>query len=176
MTDPDSRPRPAYGEYATPEEQRSRIQQPDVTEALSAGVAPDAAPAAPASVASRPASPVNRIVTVALLAAGAVNVIFSVVSYLDIVPVIERSMQIMGIPGEFTNVAAAQTWGVVAAVLLVVGYALTALWAIRRLRAGRLSWWIPLVGAVVVYIVVSICLAVPLTSDPAFLDFMGSVG
>ncbi len=28
---PDERPRPQYGEYATPEEQRARIQQPDAT-------------------------------------------------------------------------------------------------------------------------------------------------
>jgi hypothetical protein len=105
------RPRPQYGEYATPEEQRSRIRQPDVTEALEAGIAPDGAVTTPvvpaASVTARPASPINRLVTIVLLAFGAVNVIFSVVSYLDIVPVIERAMEVMGIPGEFTNVAAA---------------------------------------------------------------------
>ena len=34
---PDERPRPQYGEYATPEEQRARIQQPDATWALETG-------------------------------------------------------------------------------------------------------------------------------------------
>ncbi|MDN3494619.1 DUF6264 family protein [Planococcus sp. APC 4015] len=177
MSDPDPRPRPEYGEYATPEEQRSRIQQPDVTEALSAGVAPEPAPpAAAASVAHRPGSPVNRIVTIGLLAAGAVNVVFSVVSYLDILPTIERSMQIMGIPGDFTNVAAAQMWGIVAAVALVIGYALTAIRSLRLLRAGRVSWWVPIVGAVITYVIVSTCLAVPLVNDPAFTSYMTSLG
>ena len=39
---PDGRPRPRFGEYASAEEQRARITQPDVTDALSAGVAPEA--------------------------------------------------------------------------------------------------------------------------------------
>lgn len=179
---PDGRDRPRYGEYASPEEQRSRIQVPDVTEALDAGVAPVApttaqVPVGPAavpaaSVAPRPVSPVNRLVTIMLLAFGAVNVIFSAFSYLDIVPVVERAMEIMGIPGEFTNVAAAQTWGVIAAVVLLAIYVLTAVLSWRVLKAGRISWWIPIVGAVVAYVIVSICLAVPLMSDPAFVGFL----
>lgn len=43
---PDRPARPEYGEYATPEEQRARIQQPDATAALSSGQSLDA-PAAP---------------------------------------------------------------------------------------------------------------------------------
>lgn len=173
------RPRPQYGEYATPEEQRSRIQQPDVTEALEAGIAPEAAatpPVMPAAyVTARPGSRVNRLVTIMLLAFGAVNVIFSVVSYLDIVPVVERAMELMGIPGEFTNVAAAQTWGLVAAVLLIVAYLLTTVLTWRVLKAGRISWWIPIVGAIVAYVVVSLCLAVPLMGDPAFVEYISTM-
>jgi hypothetical protein len=41
---PDSPARPQYGEYATAEEQRARIRQPDVTESLAAGrMAPEPA-------------------------------------------------------------------------------------------------------------------------------------
>jgi hypothetical protein len=35
---------------------------------------------------------------------------------------------------------------------------------------GRLSWWIAVVVAVVSFIVVSICLSVPLMSDPAVIE------
>jgi hypothetical protein len=53
----DPRPRPQYGEYATHEEQQARIRRPDATEALSAGIAPDApAPAADAGSAPRSGS------------------------------------------------------------------------------------------------------------------------
>ena len=47
MSDAESRPRPQYGEYATPEEQRARIQHPEVTEALQSGVAPEPEPEEP---------------------------------------------------------------------------------------------------------------------------------
>lgn len=183
----DPRPRPQYGEYATPEEQRARIRQPDVTEALEAGeavaaVAPAPAPApaeasAPAAVApaTKPRSQANRLATIALLAVGAVNVLFSVFGYLDIAPAIQRSMDVIGMPGEFTNTAAAQTWGAIAAVVLVAGYLITAIAAWRRLSAGKISWWIPLVGAVATFVIVSACLMVPLVGDPAFNAYVTSL-
>lgn len=174
----DDRPRPQYGEYATPEEQRARIQQPDITDALLSGVAPEPEPVvaeAAAQPAPRHASPLNRLVTIILLAMGAANVLISVFSYLDIVPAIEQSMELMGVSGEFTNYAVAQTWGMVAAIVLVTLYILTLSITWRVLKAGRVSWWIPLVGAVVTYAVVSACLAVPLLGDPAFTSYVTSL-
>ncbi|TQJ31694.1 DUF6264 family protein [Microbacterium sp. SLBN-146] len=184
---PDGRERPRFGEYATPEEQRSRIQQPDVTEALSTGSAPvdqvvdtpvDATPETPAPVAAsatpRPVSAVNRLATIVLLAFGAANVLFSLFSYLNLAPAIERSMDVLGVPGEFTSFDAARTWGIVAAIVLLAGYVVTAVITWRVLKAGRVSWWIPLVGAVVTFIAVSFCIAVPLMGDPAFIDFVSS--
>ena len=56
-----------------------------------------------------------------------------------------------------------------------VGYLITAYFSWRRLRAGRVSWWVPLVGAVVTYLAVYVCLAVPLLGDPAFVRFATSV-
>lgn len=176
---PDGRQRPRYGEYASPEEQRSRIQQPDVTEALSAGIAPAPAPAptsvAPASapVATRP--PADRIITIVLLAMGALNVIFSVPSFFDLGAAFASTFDAMGIPGEFTNTPAADMWGGIAGVLLLATYLITALAAWRRLRAGKLSWWIPVVGAVVAYVLIVLCLSVPLASDPAFQEYIRSM-
>ncbi|GAA1939701.1 hypothetical protein GCM10009775_34580 [Microbacterium aoyamense] len=179
---PDGRQRPRYGEYASPEEQRSRIQQPDVTDALSAGIAPAPAPApaiapgpvAPAPVAARP--PADRIITIVLLAMGAVNVVFSVPSFFDVGTAFARTFEAMGIPGDFTNTPSADMWGAIAGVLLLATYLITALAAWRRLRAGKLSWWIPVVGAVVAYVAIVICLSVPLASDPAFQEYIRSMG
>ncbi|WP_396655478.1 DUF6264 family protein [Microbacterium sp.] len=189
-TGPDGRPRPRYGEYATPEEQRARIQQPDATFALDAGItaAPTAQPAArpgisdsampgqavpgagPAGAAAR-RHPVDRIVTIALLAYGAINVVFSVISFFDLPELATRALQILGSSAEFTNVEAARVWGPIAAVVLVIGYLVTLLLALRRLRSGRLAWWVPLAGAAATYIAVYICLAVPLLGDPAFVEY-----
>ena len=166
-------PRPQYGEYATPEEQR-RL----------AGLAPvDAGPVAPVPVVAPPveAAPArqggaDRIVTIALLAYGLVNVVMTALSYLDLPTVLQQSMDILGIDGDFTNFGPARLWGGVAAVVLVVGYALTVLVAFRRLRAGKRSWWVPLVGAAVTMIVVTICVMIPMTGDPAFLAYLQAGG
>jgi hypothetical protein len=180
-----SRPRPQYGEYATPEEQQARIKQPDATWALDTGQAPEAAAAAtpqgwPVDQAAPPAVPptrgMDRIVTLALLVVGAFNVALTAISYFDLPSLANQAMQLLGMPGEFTNVDSARLWGPIAAGVLIVGYLLTAFFAWRNLRAGRLSWWIPLVGSVVTYIVVYICLAVPLLGDPAFIQYATSGG
>lgn len=173
------RPRPQYGEYATPEEQRAHIRQPDpVVVPAEAPVAPAVlpAPADAQGAASRvPAQrPFDRVITAMLLGIGAVNVFFSAQSFFDPSAAFTATMQTMGIPGEFTNTAVAQTWGGIAAVSLIAGYLITALLAWSRLRAGRLAWWIPVVGAVVTYIAVSICLMVPLAGDPAFQAYISS--
>ncbi|MEZ3159675.1 DUF6264 family protein [Microbacterium sp. BWT-B31] len=182
---PDPRPRPAYGEYATPEEQRARIKDPGAawvySPAADAVVAPEqAAPAqpvpepAPAGVRAGRPHPVDRVVTLALLAYGLINVAFTAFSFLDLASVAQQAMDLMGIEGEFTNVDAARTWGIVAAVVLVVGYVATAALSVLQLRRGRIAWWIPLAGAVATYLVVYVCLAVPLLGDPAFIGYVSN--
>lgn len=168
--------RPQYGELATPEEQRRAAGLPPIEQ--DTPVAPVAQhPVAP--VASRPAArpagqthPVDRFATIALLAYGLLNVIMAGLSYLDLPSVMNESMRLLGIEGEFTNFAAGRTWGVIAALVLAVGWALTAVLSIRRLRRGRLAWWVPLVGAVATMAVVSLCVAVPMFGDPAFADHL----
>lgn len=180
--DPEERPRPQYGEYASPEEQQARIRQPDVTDELDRGRAPVVpADAAGADAGSAPASAptagtaIDRIATAVLLGLGAVNVLFTVPGFLDLSATFARTMEAMGIPGSFTNDAAAQTWGSIAVVVLIAGFLITALASWRRLRAGRRAWWIPLVGAAVTYVIVVSCLTVPIAGDPAFQEYVATL-
>ncbi|KDA06522.1 hypothetical protein DC31_08930 [Microbacterium sp. CH12i] len=172
--------RPQYGEYATPEEQRRLAGLPPLEAATS--VTPmDASPAAPQRVqaATPPAAKprrADRIITIALLAYGLVNVIMTGMSYLDLPTVMNQSMKILGIPGEFTNFAQGKLWGTIAAVLLVIGWVITTWLSVRRLRKAKLTWWVPLVGAAVTMVVVSICIMIPMMSDPAFIAYVGSAG
>ncbi|MGF6821713.1 energy-converting hydrogenase Eha subunit C [Microbacterium sp. ZKA21] len=170
-------PRPQYGEYATPEEQRRLAGLPPVDAApvVEEPVRPVAA-AAPVSAPSARPSGADRIVTIALLAYGLVNVVMTAISYLDLPTVLQQSMDILGIEGDFTNFAPARLWGGIAAVILVIGYALTVLVAFRRLRAGKRSWWVPLVGAAVTMIVVTICIMIPMMGDPAFAAYLQTGG
>ncbi|MBW1638454.1 hypothetical protein G3H63_05075 [Microbacterium resistens] len=175
-----SDPRPQYGEYATPEEQRRRAGLPEeVTPPAAATAAPaaaapaTAAPAPTDSAAARTPRPADRLITIALLAYGLVNVIMSVISYSDVSRLMSESMRILGIDGEFTNYEQGRLWATIASIVLIVGWTATAAWAVTRLRRGRTSWWVPLVGAVVSTVLASICLSVALLGDPAFLAYLG---
>ncbi|WP_223626145.1 DUF6264 family protein [Microbacterium sp. EST19A] len=168
--------RPQYGELATPEEQRRAAGLPPLEEIVAEPVltAPASEPAVDA--APRRPHPVDRVVTVGLLAYGLFNVIFTAVSYLDLTRVMNESMRILGIDGEFTNYEQGKLWGSIAAVVLVVGWAITAWASIRRLRSAKITWWVPLVGAVVTMLITSMCLAVPMFGDPAFMSYVQNMG
>lgn len=177
MSDSDGgRARPQYGEYASAEEQRARIQTPAPEPEAVQHASPPALPAAPMwgarSPAQAPGQAANRVITVGLLVYGAVNVLLSVFSFFDLPAVIASTYRVMGISGSFENEAAARTWGIVAALVLIAGYVVTVLLSVRALRRRRVAWWIPLVGAVVTYIVVSVCIAVPMVNDPTFLSYV----
>jgi hypothetical protein len=182
VSESDARPRPQYGEYATPEEQRARIRQPDATDALSAGVAPettlDVAPAAPvqAPPVARRDRRADRIITIALLAYGLFTVVTTLPQLIDFTSFAEQWMSMAGIDATFSNAAQGRLWGSIAAVVFVVGWLATALLSWLSMRRGRLSWWIPLVGAVGTFLLASICLAIPLVTDPAIVSQLGRVG
>lgn len=171
--------RPQYGEIATPEEQRRAAGLPplDEIEPTSSEKTVEAAePVAKASVPSAQKRPVDRFATIALLAYGLINVVMTASSYLDLPTVMNEAMKILGIEGEFTNYTQGRLWGTIAAIVLVVGWALTATFSVRRLRRGKLTWWVPLVGAAVTMIAASICIAIPMMSDPAFLAYVTPAG
>ncbi len=181
----DERPRPAYGEYATPEEQRARIKQPDLTWNLEQGQDPDAvasAPAQPAGAApeARTAPPVvapakgrrlaDRVATIALLTYGLINVIGSVPSMLNYEQYLGTVLSLMNVTGQLADPAAARPWGIAAALVLAIGWLLTAVASWRSLANGRLTWWIPLVGGIVFTLASVILLVVPMANDPALMQ------
>ena len=161
--------RPQYGELATPEEQRRAAGLPPIEEIPEPVVD---APVPPVEVARPAGHPVDRFATIALLAYGLVNVVVTGLSYLDFATVMNEAMRALGIEGEFTNYAQGRVWGTVASVVLVIGWSVTAMLSIRRLRRGKRSWWVPLAGAAVTLLLTSICVAVPMMSDPAFMEYV----
>ncbi|MFT4258827.1 DUF6264 family protein [Microbacterium sp.] len=168
---------PRYGELATPEEQRRAAGLPSVQ------IAPALVSSEPLTTETTDAAqtaprkrPVDRLVTIVLLAYGLVNVIATGLSYLDLPGVMNEVMGVLGIEGEFTNYAQGRLWGTVAAVVLVLGWTLTAALAIRRLRRGRLTWWVPVVGAVITSVVTGVILTVPMLGDPAFVAYLAGGG
>lgn len=167
--------RPQYGEIATVEEQRRAAGLPPIAEAVPESGGPVPRPTAPETTApSRPGRPVDRFITIALLAYGLVNVVVTALSYLDFSTAMNEVMNLLGIDGEFTNYAQGRLWGTIAALVLAVGWSATAFLSTRRMRRGRLTWWLPIVGALVTTIIASICVAIPMMGDPAFVSFLTS--
>ncbi|MFS0715174.1 DUF6264 family protein [Microbacterium sp. 2P01SA-2] len=182
------RPRPQYGEYATPEEQRARIAalggeapHPDVVEtaqvpAGSAASGPHESARQqlptprPTTSAARPSRLADRIITVALLAYGLVTVLGAIPQLVDFTGFAQTWMDMAGINGTLADPAGGRAWGIAAAVVYGAGWLLTAGLAWWSLSLRRLSWWIPLVGAIVTFIIVSLLLAAPLLSNPGVLD------
>jgi len=185
VSESDARPRPQYGEYATPEEQRARIQRPEVTDALDAGIAPtpevapskkeSAADPSAATSAKSPAAAVkrgpllDRVATFGLLGYGLISIFTNIAQVLDFPTFAETTARMMGVTATFTNLTAGYVWGAVAAAVYGIGWLLTAVLTWRRLKTGRISFWIPLVGFVVTTVIASVCVLVPLLGDAEFL-------
>ncbi|GAA1958478.1 DUF6264 family protein [Microbacterium deminutum] len=182
MTDqsPDTPPRPQYGEYATPEEQRARIRQP----APSAGPAPTpAAAGSPSPVTTNPFAPpaktagrvdaqphphpVDRIVTFALLAYGLINVVSSIPALVDYAAYTDTIFRLLGVDAKLSDPAAGKPWGFAAAAVLAVGWLITAVVSLWNIRRGRVTWWIPVVGGIVFTFLVGTLMLIPLMSDSA---------
>lgn len=167
--------RPQYGEIATLEEQRRAAGLPPIVEETPERVDPSSLrPVTAAAEPPRRSRPVDRFITIALLAYGLVNVVMTGLSYLDFSTAMNEVMSILGIDGEFTNYAQGRLWGTVAAIVLAVGWSATAYLSVRRLRSGKTTWWLPIAGAAVTTVLASICVAIPMMGDPAFVSFLSS--
>lgn len=191
----DERPRPQYGEYASPEDQRAHIRdphanphyQPPEAEMPPPGAAaaprpdavrPDAsgAPLAPSCDAATPGARKrprtwDRSLTWVLIAMGLLNLALSVSSYLNMGPSLQAAYTQLGI-GHFGATAIAGPAGIALTVVQAVIWVATAVLARLSLRRGRVSFWIPLVGAFVSYVALVAVLLIVVLNDPAFTTFV----
>jgi len=192
----DERPRPEYGEYATPEEQRARMGLPPAhhgalhahTAASPAASAPSLAghdgvagrePAPPRAQPSgsetRPARGWDRLLTWTLLAIGLLTLTASAGSYLNMAPAMQAAYQELGI-GHFGAGAIARPAGIALIIVQTAVWVGTALLSQRSLRRGRISFWIPLLGAVMSYISLVVVLLIVVLNDPAFVAYISASG
>lgn len=168
----DQRPRPQYGEYATPEQQAAAMGQPASQPAPQLPVT-----SAPPPYRQRPIAVVapsrrwNVLASFLLLAWGLYSVISGLFQYSDLGGFIDQVYRMQGI-GRFTSTQLATTLGIVINVSNVVLYLLTVFLTIRLLRRGRPAFYVPLIGGIVAGIVGAVCLAVLMLGDPAFIAYV----
>ena len=196
---PQGRPAPGYGEYAPEgwvnpvlvEQERQERQDRERQDQAKAVGGRDAAPrdsvrtdharpdarsgAAPAGVQrTMPRSrfgrtPADFVLTVGLLAFGLVSVVQSL-SVGDVASTVRRTLETQYTA--LNDPSALSTAAAIAAITNVVVFALVAWWSIRRLRARKRTFWVPLVGAVVATAISTIAFVVVVLQDQAFVDFM----
>lgn len=165
MTDAP-RPRPQYGEYASPEEQAARIRIPQPAPPLPPAP-PTATPAFPDAPATRRTGRlIDRAAAVALLVYGLLSLANAIPALLDPAPLLDA----MGLDGEALGVTTTGGWGVAAAIVLAGGWVLTAWLTWRAHQRGWVVWWIPLAGGLLFNALSGVLVGVGLLSDPAVLQ------
>jgi hypothetical protein len=189
----EERPRPQYGEYAPegwtwkpaegehtsdPAPQMHTPRSSAATRRADAAAhAPEPAPAPPTPdrplAAARPAHPLDRMITIALLVLGALGAWNTAVSLQQMPQQIQQAYTMIGV-GDFTPPAWLPTVATIGVIVQLALYAAVLGLSLLQLRAGRLAFWIPLVGGTVSVILTFVLLAVVMFSDPAYQAFLQS--
>ncbi len=175
----EDRPKPAYGEYATPEQQAAAIGVPAVLPPTLE--APPVAPPPPWGQAALPAQTGARrwdlFLTALLVAYGLWSVISGLVQYSNLTTVAQTFYTSQGI-GTFTSTrpALAMALGLVINVSDVVIFIVVAYIAFRLLRRGRVAFYVPLIGGIVTTIIAAVCLVTFLATDPSFSTYLSKLG
>jgi hypothetical protein len=184
------RPRPQFGELATPEEQRAAIAVPGAVTS-SEPVPVEADRPAPPQTPSRPASsrsgrstptaarstddavraPVDRFISWGLLGLGLFSILQSTVALFDLPAAIDAFFASADLDA-YGPVGAGRVLGLVALAVYVALWVLALVLVQRRIGRGRASWWIPLVAGVVANVVVLVCVGSAMMIDPAIATYI----
>jgi hypothetical protein len=113
--------------------------------------------------------------TVALLVAGVVNVTITVANMRELPEALQIGYAQQGI-GTYTSIglASAMGWSVIVgsvlALVLAIGF------AVPRLRAHRMAFWVPLIAAAASLILTTVLVAVAVFGDPAGAAYLQKNG
>jgi hypothetical protein len=178
----DERPRPQYGEYA-PEGWTWKPPAGEQTSDPAPQMATPPAPPSPEALAAasareaRPDRPTDRIVTILLLVIGLFGV-WSAIGALQSLPsllpeALRQTSEVLGngsAPFDYTPRPEVPGLILAGQIIQVVLWVLTAWWAIARMRARRLAFWVPIVGGVLAFIALYAIIFAIMLNDPALVE------
>lgn len=167
---PPSGPAPRWGEYGPVPEQPPTppvVAQPEasVESSRSAGSASAHPAATPRAW--------DRVLTAVLLGIGTLNVLTGIPTMLALPRVLDDQYRTQGF-GTYTSDALASTIGVVINVVGVLILIAAILLSLRRLRSGRLAFWIPLVAGATLFVVTGVLVVAAMLGDPALPAYLES--
>jgi hypothetical protein len=144
----DDRPRPEYGEYATPEQQAAAMGRVYISPAEAAAREQAAREAMAKVTIAQPTSYANRFFTVFLLGLGALTLIEQLTAYFNYASTWKG--ELASTPFASLSVpSSVDSAGIPTLIANIVLYLATAVVSIVVLRRGHTSFYIPIVGAVV---------------------------
>ncbi len=111
----------------------------------------------------------DRIVTIVLLVVGALGALNSAASLYSMSNEFERWGQVLEVGG-FSVPASLTTLGTVGALLVLAVYALNVIYSVQRLRARKLTFWVPLVAAVLAGIITFTFIMIGIYQVPELLQ------
>lgn len=112
----------------------------------------------------------DRIATMILLVIGAFWSINSAFGMFSLPEALQQAMDILGIEGTYTARDTANSAGVTGGVLTLLTYALTVVYSLRRVRANKLAFFVPLIGAFIAFVISFTVYIIAMTADPALMD------
>lgn len=187
----EQKPRPEYGEYATPQDQARAMgksygdtgltgpaehaehKESKAREAKPARETParDTKPARPA-VKAEPEHPTRTwdvVLTSAFLVAGVLFVLSMIPAFADLYDGLNQAAAQLGY-GAYTSRELAEGVGVALNLSMVAILIATIVFSVRALRAGRLAFYIPLIGGLLTVIVIFALLLVATLGDPGLME------
>lgn len=146
--------RPQYGEYAEPGD--PRFMPPP---------APTPPPTLAAAVAGAAPRSRDAVASALLLALGFGVTVYTVLSALGLEEALEQLYLLYGGTGDYepTGGVRIAAWVIIASHVIL--YAATALLTRARLKAGRRSFWVPLVGGAVAAVIFFVTIVVVIVTD-----------
>ena len=169
------RPRPEYGEYATPEEQSAASGVPHTPPPLAPPVPgtqirtaapPEGQVAAPRSW--------DRVLTTAFLAYGAVTLVSRFLTLDTTGQNLKESLATVGFVG-FSSIEQINAVALTSALIELVILALTVAISLRRLRSGKITFFIPLIAGVLATVIMAMIFMPIVVADPAYLTWAESL-
>lgn len=105
-----------------------------------------------------------------MLSFGLVYLLGSAATYLNLADMLDTLFAQMGI-GKYTPTSMTAGVGIGIVVAQAIIWLIAAVWSYRRIRSGRMSWWVPFICGLASIAITATLLGILLAGDPAFAVF-----
>ena len=113
----------------------------------------------------------DRITTIILLVIGAIGALISAQSMMALNASFSLMAEAVGM-SDFTVPEWLGTLGTVSALAFIAVYAVTLIFSIQRMRARKITFWVPLTAGVIVFVAMFVVTTIALTSMPELMAQM----